>query len=174
MLKTKPASRYRFRDVCREDFPLLAQWLAEPHVARWWGEPSTELGSIEEAMTSEETRPMIVELDGKPIGYLQSYDPHLEEGHPYQDQPKGTLGIDISIGIPELTDKGHGAAIIRQFTSELFADGAKRIVIDPDPENLRAIRAYEKAGFRYVDTRTSIYGPAHFMALDAPEETDLP
>ncbi|WP_086997515.1 GNAT family N-acetyltransferase [Rhizobium sullae] len=174
MLKAKPVSRYRFRDVCREDLPLLAQWLTEPHVARWWGEPATELGSIEEAMTSKETRPMIVELDGRPIGYLQSYDPHLEEGHPYRDQPKATLGIDISIGIPELTGKGHGAAIIRKLASELFAGGAKRIVIDPDPENVQAIRAYEKAGFRYVDKRTSIYGPAHFMALDAPGETELP
>lgn len=169
MPRAEPTPRYRFRDVQREDFPRLANWLAEPHVAKWWGEPSTELASIEEAMTSAETRPMIVELDGEPIGYLQSYDPHLEEGHPYQDQPKGTLGIDISIGIAELTGKGHGSAIIRQ----LSARGATRIVIDPDPENVQAIRAYEKAGFRYIDTRTSIYGPAHFMALDAPEETDL-
>ncbi|CLP86098.1 Uncharacterised protein [Mycobacterium tuberculosis] len=48
-----------------------------------------------------------------------------------------------------------------------------RLVIDPDPDNIRAIRAYEKAGFRYVDSRTTIYGPAYFMALDANQETDL-
>lgn len=165
--------RYHFRDVVREDFPLLAKWLAEPHIAKWWGEADEELESIAESMTSIETRPMIVELEGRPIAYLQYYDPHLEEGHPYQDQPKGTLGIDISIGPPDLVGIGHGSAIIRQFVADLFAGGAKRIVIDPDPENLAAIRAYEKAGFRFVDTRTSIYGPAHFMALDASEETDL-
>jgi aminoglycoside 6'-N-acetyltransferase len=167
------ARRYHFRDVVREDFPLLAKWLAEPHVAEWWGEVDEELASIEQSMSSIETRPMIAEVDGTPIAYLQYYDPHLEEGHPYQDQPKGTLGIDISIGIPDLVGKGHGSAIIRQLAAELFGNGARRIVIDPDPENIRAIRAYEKAGFRYIDTRTSIYGPAHFMALDAPEETDL-
>ncbi len=167
------ASRYTFRDVAREDFPLLARWLAEPHIAKWWGEVGEELAGIEYSMTSVETRPMIAELDGRPIAYLQYYDPHLEEDHPYQDQPKGTLGIDISIGNAELVGIGHGSAIIRQLTSELFENGAKRIVIDPDPKNAQAIRAYEKAGFRYVDTRTSIYGPAHFMALDAQEETDL-
>ncbi|MCQ1838014.1 GNAT family N-acetyltransferase [Neorhizobium galegae] len=167
------APRYSFRDVTREDFPLLATWLAEPHIAKWWGKVDEELASIEYSMTSVETRPMIAELDGRPIAYLQHYDPHLEEDHPYQDQPKGTLGIDISIGNAELVGIGHGSAIIRQLTSELFENGAKRIVIDPDPENAQAIRAYEKAGFRYVDTRTSIYGPAHFMALDAQQETDL-
>jgi aminoglycoside 6'-N-acetyltransferase len=173
MTKADDTPRYRFRDVGHEDFPMLAKWLAEPHIARWWGDVSKELASIKEAMTSVETRPMIVELEGTPVAYLQSYDPHLEEGHPYQDQPKGTLGIDISIGIPALVGKGHGSAIIRQFADELFSAGARRIVIDPDPANAQAIRAYEKAGFRYLDTRTSIYGPAHFMVLDAPEETDL-
>ena len=47
-----------------------------------------------------------------------------------------------------------------------------RVVIDPDPGNPRAIRAYEKAGFAAFDTRTSIYGPALMMRRDAPEETD--
>lgn len=172
MPKAEHAPKYRFRDISREDFGLVAKWLAEPHVAKWWRAPETELASIEEAMNSIETRPMIVELDGHPIGYLQSYDPHSQGGHPYQDQPKGTLGVDISIGVAELIGKGHGTAIIRQLAAELFANGARRIVIDPDPENRQAIGAYEKAGFHYVDTRTSIYGPAHFMALDAPGVTD--
>ena len=149
---------------------MLERWLSEPHVARWWGEAAEELAGIEEAMTSPETRPMIVEFDGRPIAYLQSYDPHLEEGHPYQDQPKGTMGMDISIGVPDLVGKGHGSAIIRRYAEELFAEGAVRIVIDPHPGNAAAIRAYEKAGFRYLDTRTSIYGPAHFMVLDRKEE----
>ncbi|MBP1858816.1 GNAT family N-acetyltransferase [Rhizobium herbae] len=166
--------RYHFRDVRREDFPLLGRWLAEPHVAKWWGESTEELAGIEEAMTSVETRPLMVELDGTPIAYLQCYDPHLEDDHPYQDQPPGTLGIDISIGNPDLTGRGHGSAIIRQFCAELFAAGTARVVIDPDPANTQAIRAYEKAGFRFLDTRHSIYGPAHFMVLDKAEETDLP
>jgi aminoglycoside 6'-N-acetyltransferase len=170
----RPDPRYHFRDVRREDFPLLGRWLTEPHVAKWWGDPAEELESIETAMTSVETRPLIVEMDGVPIAYLQSYDPHLEEDHPYQDQPPGTLGIDISIGNPDLTGKGHGSAIIRQFCTELFAAGTARVVIDPDPANTQAIRAYEKAGFRFLDTRYSIYGPAHFMVLDKAEETDLP
>ncbi|URK86622.1 acetyltransferase [Rhizobium sp. RCAM05350] len=125
MLPDQPL-RYHFRDVRREDFPLLGHWLAEPHVARWWGNREEELPGIEEAMTSVETRPLMVELDGTPIAYLQCYDPHLEEDHPYQDQPPGTLGIDISIGNPDLTGRGHGSAIIRQFCAELFAASTAR------------------------------------------------
>jgi aminoglycoside 6'-N-acetyltransferase len=165
----RSGSRYAFRAVTAQDLPLLRRWLAEPHLKEWWGDPVEALAEIEQAMDDVATEPLIVELDGRPIGYAQSYDPHLEDGHPYQDQPFGTLGIDISIGEPDLVDKGHGSEIVRRFAELLFSEGAPRIIIDPDPANARAIRAYEKAGFREFDRRESIYGPAVMMARDAEE-----
>ena len=163
--------RYGFRAVTRDDLPMLARWLTQPHMREWWGEPEQGVAEIGEAIESVETEPLIVELAGRPIAYLQSYDPHLEDGHPYQDQPFGSLGIDLSIGEAELLGQGHGSAILRQFADQLFAEGAPRLIIDPEPRNARAIRAYEKAGFRHFDTRTTIYGPAHMMARDAEDET---
>ena len=161
------SSSYAFRAVTAKDLPLIGRWLAEPHLKQWWGDPDEALAEIEEAMDDIATEPLIVELDGRPIGYLQSYDPHLEDGHPYRDQPFGTLGMDISIGEPDLVGKGHGSAIVRQFVELLFCEGTPRVVIDPDPANTRAIRAYEKAGFTAFDTRTTIYGPALMMARNA-------
>ena len=122
-----------------------------------------------EHIDSVSVEPLIVELDGRPIGYLQSYDPHLEDDHPYQDQPFGTLGVDLSIGVPDLVGIGHGPAILGQFVEELFEEGALRVIVDPDPRNKRAIRAYEKAGFRPIGERHSEYGPALLMAVDAEE-----
>lgn len=160
-------ARYQFRPVTEADFPLLAGWLAAPHVAEWWTDGvEASLAEIRQAMDSIDTEPLIVELSGRPIAYLQSYDPHLEDVHPYQDQPFGTLGIDVSIGPAELVGIGHGSAIVRQFVEELFAEGAPRVIVDPHPDNERAIRAYEKAGFREIDRRGSIYGDAVLMAVD--------
>jgi aminoglycoside 6'-N-acetyltransferase len=165
--RSKP--RYSFRPVTPDDLEMIAGWLAEPHVAEWWDDPDEQIASIREHIDSISVEPLIIELDGRPIGYLQSYDPHLEDDHPYQDQPFGTLGIDLSIGVPDLVGIGHGSAIVRQFVEELFAEGTPRVIIDPDPANLRAIRAYEKAGFKAFDTRTSVYGPALMMARDNEE-----
>lgn len=146
---------------------MIAGWLRQPHAVQWWGDADKALAEIREHIDSVSVEPLIVELDGKPIAYLQSYDPHLEDDHPYADQPFGTLGIDLTIGPPELVGIGHGSAIVRQFVEELFEEGVPRVVIDPDPANIRAIRAYEKAGFRAVDRRQYIYGDAVLMAIDA-------
>ncbi|MCV3206328.1 acetyltransferase [Mesorhizobium sp. YC-39] len=160
---------YDFRPVTEKDLPMIAGWLAEPHVAEWWDDPEKEIAEIAKHIDSISVEPLIIELDGRPIGYLQSYDPHLEDGHPYSDQPFGTLGIDLSIGRPELVGRGHGSAIVRQFAEQLFEEGAPRVIIDPDPANARAIRAYEKAGFRAIDRRQSEYGDVVLMAIDAEE-----
>ncbi len=165
-----PREVYSFREVEADDLPLIASWLEQSHWREWWGDADEAIDEIRAAIGDDATEPLIVELDGEPVAYLQSYDPHLEDGHPYQDQPFGTLGLDLSIGPAELVGKGHGSAILRQFAAALFDEGAPRLVIDPHPDNGRAIRAYEKAGFRHFDTRHTIYGPAHMMALDAPEE----
>ena len=107
----KPEFDYSFRPFTKKDLTLMARWLAEPHVAKWWGDdPQQNLADIEDHIDSISVEPFIVELDGKPIAYLQSYDPHMEDDHPYQDQPFGTLGIDLSIGDPALIGKGHGPA----------------------------------------------------------------
>lgn len=160
---------YTFRSVEEDDLPLIGGWLAQPHLARWWGDAQEELAEIREHIDSVSVEPLIVELDDEPIAYLQSYDPHLEDDHPYQDQPFGTVGIDLSIGPADLIGRGHGPAIIRQFVAELFEEGVPRVIIDPDPTNAAAIRAYEKAGFVAFDTRNTVYGPALMMAIDAPE-----
>jgi len=71
------------------------------------------------------------------------------------------------IGEQDMLGAGHVSAFIREFAGQLLANGIPRVVLDPDPANLRAIRAYEKAGFqrdRMVDTPN---GPALLMVRNA-------
>jgi aminoglycoside 6'-N-acetyltransferase len=160
---------FSFRALRPGDLPLVAAWLAQPHWARWWGPRETELRDIRAHIASATVRPFVILMDGRPIGYIQSYDIHGEDDHPYRDQPPGALGIDLSIGETDLVGKGHGPRIVEAFVARLFAAGAPRVVIDPDPQNAQAIRAYEKAGFRILGPRSSPYGPALIMARDAPD-----
>ncbi|MDH6231332.1 aminoglycoside 6'-N-acetyltransferase [Mesorhizobium soli] len=166
------AHAYGFRPLTGKDMPLLARWLGEPHVAAWWGDKKTELKGIGENIDSISVEPFIMELDGRPIGYIQSYDPHLEDENPYQDQPTGTLGIDQFIGEPEPVGKGHGTQLIAEFVEMLFEEGAPRVIIDPDPANAVAIHVYEKVGFQPIGRRQTEHGEVLLMAIDNDEGED--
>jgi aminoglycoside 6'-N-acetyltransferase len=170
-MPNEPIYRYRFIPVEPRHLNMISDWLAEPHVAKWWGaNPEEEMASIMEHLDSVSVEPFIIMLGDEAVGYLQTYDPHLEDDHPYQDQPTGTLGLDQFIGEPDLIGQGHGPRLLDEFVSLLFEEGVPRVIVDPDPANEQAIKAYKKAGFIAFDTRTSIYGPALLMARDNPEQ----
>jgi len=136
---------YLFRHATRADLPLLRLWRARPHMVEWWGPP--EQDDMEEALADPHTAAWIVALDGRPFAYAQDYDPHAFPGHHFGHLPPGSRGIDQSIGEPDLLGRGHGSAFVRQHVERLFAAGVPVVGTDPHPDNRRAIRAYEKAGF---------------------------
>ena len=146
--------QYQFRPMSAGDLPLVREWLALPHVAEWWGDPDEQFGLVSGDMTEPAMDQYIVDIDSTPLGYLQCY--RLTDWNTgFGTQPDGTRGIDQMIGVPEMIGRGHGSAFIRVFIEDLLATGTPRVVTDPDPDNARAIKAYEKAGFRkdhLVDT----------------------
>jgi aminoglycoside 6'-N-acetyltransferase len=152
---------YLFRPVTAADLPLLARWRAMPHVAQWWGRPEAE--AAEDALADPHVAMWIVAFvppDGappRPFAYAQDYSPHDWDPHPFSHLPPGSRGIDQYIGEPDMVGLGHGSAFVRLHCERLFAAGAPAIGTDPHPDNKRAIRAYEKAGFSIasapLDTR---------------------
>ena len=141
----------------------LRSWIATPEVAPWWGGAD----DLEEGLTADDTRQWIFSLEGRPFAYMQDYDPHAWPGHHFSFLPPGSRGIDQSIGAPDLLGRGHGSAFIRQHVERLFAEGAPAVGTDPSPDNPRAIRAYEKAGFVRGETRDTDWGHCLLMTRHA-------
>jgi aminoglycoside 6'-N-acetyltransferase len=149
------APPYVFRPMTAADLPLVRRWLAQPHVAQWWGDTCEQFELVSGDLEVEAMDQFIVATDARPFGYIQCYDPEVWPDNGLGDHPKGTRGIDQFIGELAMVDRGHGSAFIRAFVDRLLASGTPRVITDPDPANARAIRAYEKAGFRrdrLVDT----------------------
>jgi aminoglycoside 6'-N-acetyltransferase len=148
------------------DFEIIRRWLATPHVAQWWGDPREQFALISEDLAHPAMNQFIVSHSDRPFAYLQCYDPTAWPDNGLGEQPDGTRGIDQFIGEPEMIGRGHGSHFIRRFVDELLLSGTPRVVTDPDPDNRRAVRAYEKAGFerdRMVDTPD---GPALLMVCN--------
>ena len=136
-----------FMPVTEEHRAMLESWLKQPHWREWWGEPKEELRLIY-AVEDGEHEPYLACLSGEPVAYVQAWWPSQHPGLEWQHgMPMTTRGIDISIGDAKNLGKGLGPLILKHFAAKLFAEGAIRLVIDPDLRNERAIAAYMKAGF---------------------------
>ena len=159
---------YRFVALNHSHLPIIERWVNQPHVARWYDSPGKALESIRRHIGEVGIECFLVEHNERPLGYIQVYDPHAFPDHPYRDQPMGTRGIDQFIGEANSIGHGHGPRFIRQFVIDLFEHGAPRVVTDPNPTNMAAIRAYMKAGFRPIEPRKTEWGPVSLMACDRP------
>jgi aminoglycoside 6'-N-acetyltransferase len=148
------------------DLPTIKRWLETPHVAQWWHDPLGQFELVSGDLCHPDVAQYIVLADEREFAYLQCYDLNAWDTG-FGSQPEGARGLDQFIGEADMIACGHGSAFIRKFADQLLTSGTPRVVIDPDPANARAIRAYERAGFcrdRIVYTPD---GPALLMVRDS-------
>ncbi len=139
---------YCIRPVVEADLPLISRWRAHPHVVEWWGEPDVE-PEVEE-LGDPNIDIWLVELAGRPFAFVQDYRVHAWDPHPFSYLPPASRGLDLFIGEADMVGVGHGQRFLRQHVEALFAQGVPAVGADPHPDNVRAQRAYEKAGFAIV------------------------
>lgn len=143
-----------FRPLNRLDFPLLQRWLSAPHVDAFWHD-RLDLAGVEEKYGprvngAEPTHVFVIEHEGRPIGWIQWY---LWSDYPeharYLHAEPSTAGIDLAIGELAMTGLGLGPVTIREFLEQIvFSDpSVTAVVTDPEENNPRSLRAFEKAGF---------------------------
>lgn len=167
-----PVGTIAFRPVLPDDYAMLARWMEQPHWREWWGEPETELGYVRDMVEGRDDtcRPFLFTLDGEAAGYIQVWrvgphqTPEWAQDNPWLMQlPADAVGVDLSIADGDRLGRGIGSAVLSAFAAMLRAEGHRTIVIDPDPANARALRAYAKAGFRPMPQVTAGGGKALLM-----------
>ena len=164
-----------FRPVAAADLPMLRAWMEQAHWRQWWGETDTELGYIVDMIEGRDTtRPFVFQVNQTDFGYIQYWtigdnllEPWLSQAPWMTELMPETIGIDLSIGDGSGVSKGIGTAVLKAFTNQLLSEGFDNIIIDPDYRNSRAVRAYEKAGFRPIDTLLGKTGDTLLMQFDA-------
>jgi len=129
------------RPVRADDADRLTEILREPEVARWWGPWDVERVR-KEMLDDPETVVYAIETDGQMIGLIQ----YWEESDPNFRH----AGIDIALATAR-QDQGYGSEAVRVLARYLLEErGHHRLTIDPAVANERAVRAYERVGFRPV------------------------
>lgn len=166
-----------FRPLRSSDLPLMHRWLNAPHVARWYGE-DTSLRGIEEKYSPriedrDPLEPYLILYEDSPIGYIQTYPIFHDKGYARLVDVEDSAGVDLFIGDEDYLYRGLGSHILRRFLGEVVFENerVKTCVIGPETTNTAAIRAYEKAGFRYFK-KIQVPGepePEHLMWMSREE-----
>jgi aminoglycoside 6'-N-acetyltransferase len=133
--------RLLLREPQEADLPSLVVILREPEVARWW--PGFDEAEARLAFFGrEDITVLAIEHQGRPIGAVQFYE--------MADPSYRHAGVDLFVA-SAWQGQGLGSEAVKGLARHLFESrGHHRIVIDPAAANLRAIRAYERVGFRQV------------------------
>ena len=141
MGETLRGERVTLRPITLEDAPRLAVIAAEPEIAFWWL-GLTEDDLREMAGPEEDAMVFVIEEGGEVVGLVEAG----EESEP--DYRHASIDIFVTAA---RRGQGLGADAIRTLARHLFEDrGHHRITIDPAATNERAIRVYERVGFKRV------------------------
>jgi aminoglycoside 6'-N-acetyltransferase len=154
-------NKISFCPIARTDFKLVSEWLATPHVARWWAaDPSLDAIEAEYGGCIDGTEPsemFVAHRDGRPIGLIQryrfdAYPQYIDELAHIMAVHEDAFSIDYFIGPVDVLRQGLGVAMIQAFAVKLWRDcrAATCIIVPTHARNRASWRALERAGFRRV------------------------
>jgi len=114
----------------------------------WMYAPHKLAGELARGVTYE-----LVERAGEPVGYL---------AHELQSAG-ATLHLNKLYLLPELQGQGLGQRMLRRVLAAAARAGAAHVELRVNRANVRAVRAYERAGFQITATACLDIGAGYVM-----------
>lgn len=153
-------TKITFKRLDDKDLPLIYRWLNQDFVYQWFGKEKLSFDQVRNKYLPRirrevPTEPYLILYNMLPIGYVQMYliDDHKEYAS-FLNLREKAAGFDIYIGEKNYLHRGLGPEIMRIFLRDCLFQVFKvsTCVVGPEPKNEAAIRAYKKAGFKYLKT----------------------
>ncbi|MGW6748606.1 GNAT family N-acetyltransferase [Streptomyces sp. NPDC055006] len=134
------------------DLDVIHGWVREER-ARFWGMEGASREQVREtyehldSLTTHHAH--LVRLDGEPVALFQTYEPEADRVSECYEVEDGDIGVHFLIA------PATGGAV-RGFTGALMTvlvtyalegHGKRRIVVEPDARNTKAVTLLERAGF---------------------------
>ena len=145
------------REFVESDLSLMFKWLTDDTVLEYYEGRDARFTMETLAAHYQEEIPdgfrVILEYRNMPVGSGQIYrlSGELFNEYDYPDDGRIVFAMDQFIGEPDYWNKGIGSSFLKMMADFLKNEKAADIILlDPHKNNYRAIRAYEKAGFRII------------------------
>ena len=158
------------RPARRADWDLIRGWLARPDIEAWWGPRTATEAEVNIALNSGHALCRIIEAGSVAVGYAHAVDATMWGDELPQDLAPGTWDLDLFIASEEHRGRGVGQTALSQLKDEVFGTTlATAVCVFPSIRNERAVRAYERAGFRWQRIWNDPHmGPSWFMLAERP------
>lgn len=151
------SSQFRFKSAEAKDRPLIHKWLVQPYIAEWIhgiGLQNT-LDGLEKFFQNEsDTTYWIASENDTPFAFLIT-------------SPQGNDATTLDLFICDVNYLGKGIAVpmIREFLISHFSS-MKKVLIDPEATNKRAIHVYQKVGFKIIGEFIASWHPVPHYQME--------
>lgn len=158
--------RFTFKPVEVKNRSLVHEWLLQPHIAQWIhgvGLQNT-LNGLEKFFQAESNTTYWIAYD-KDTAFAFLITSH--EGN-------DAITLDLFICNLNYLGKGLSVPMIQEFLIDQFPK-VKRVLIDPEATNKRAIHVYQKVGFKIISEFIASWHPVpHYqMELCMPDLLEI-
>ena len=150
-------NKLNIRQLKESDVPLLAKWLSNPKVLQYYegrDNPFNDVKVKNIFFTKDPSIQMcIVVYENIEIGYIQFYklDDESKIEYGYENTNEVIYGMDQFIGEIDFWNRGIGSLLVSSMVNFLVDNqNAEKVVVDPQTWNMRAIKCYEKCGFKKI------------------------
>ncbi len=151
------ANEFHFAPAISSQRSMLHQWFEQQHIKTWMhgvGLQNT-LDGLENFFQGKSDTTYWVGYDQEtPFAFLIT----SHEGN-------DAITLDVFICDPNYLGKGLAAPMIRRFLTTHFSN-MKRVLIDPEATNTRAIHVYEKVGFKITGTFIASWHPVPHYQME--------
>jgi ribosomal-protein-alanine N-acetyltransferase len=136
----------QIRKAERSDIPALCRigyeaWLNGilPLMVERPGQRATERARLEAAVVDTIERIVVAEVDDIPVGWCS--------------RARGRAYIPYLFVDPDMQGLGIGSLLLKRMESMLELVGASRVALETPADNVRAVRFYERQGYRILAMR---------------------
>ncbi|QNP71765.1 acetyltransferase [Streptomyces roseirectus] len=132
------------------DVRTVHTWVSERR-AEFWGMTGLTEPQVTEIYahmaTLDTHHAFLAELDGTPVALFQLYDPAADRVGECYDVQDGDAGVHVLLA-PGERQPGWSAALLGAYAAYVFLTlGRRRVVVDPDPRNEKAVARFLRQGF---------------------------
>lgn len=146
-----------FVPITPSDRPLIHRWFQQEHIREWLHGAGLQntINGIEKFFQN-----------ASPTTYWIAYDKEIPFAFLITSfAEEDTITLDVFICDVRYLGKGLAAPMIRQFLLSEFPH-IKRVLIDPEVANVRAIHVYQKVGFKIVGEFIASWHPVPHYQME--------